>query len=130
MHPLTTRSGSSGLKHRILDRLPLLLVPAALFAVGRWEPASPGVLAIVIPAAVALFAVAFVTAPIVVFWLVPLSMVSAVYMPVWPFELLVLLLAGILLFRNLPAMRLDAIRLGPVEQRYLVFLALLLPGIV
>jgi hypothetical protein len=109
---------------------PAIAAVLAVFAVASFGATSPWGLALLAPAAVLLFTVLLTGLPLVLFWVVPLSLHAFVYLPLMHYEALVLVLAVPVLGRELPAWRSGGWRLPAFEGRYLLFLASILPGFV
>jgi hypothetical protein len=109
--------------------VPIAATLALLLAFGFAGPRDPAFWLVVGPLAVATLVLALARTQLLVLWLVPVSMCVHVYLPVLHYEALTLLLGGALLLGAWSAGRPLARHLEPVEWRYLVFLASLLPGI-
>ena len=118
-------------RRRPLDTLgPALVVGLVLFAIGLLGVLHPLSLTAVVLAGAAALVLALMNMPILVLWLVPLSMAAFIYLPVMHYEILVLLLAGGLLLQAARQPVRLRLALQPIEWRYGLFLLALLPSVV
>ncbi len=117
-------------KKRVLPGLgPALVAAAVVFLIGWMGPMNPFAWVLAAPAVLVGFILVLRTAPLIIFWAVPISMYWFVYMPVMHYEALALLAAGVTGARNLARMRLRRVVIPALEGRYLLFLLAILPGL-
>lgn len=101
-----------------------------LFGFAVAGPANPVLWAIAGPIALAMMGLAILRLPLLLFWAVPVSMCVFVYLPVLHYELLVLLLAALMVLREIPRLDVRGLRLQPFEWRYVLFMGAIVPGLV
>ncbi len=108
-----------------------MLPLAAVLAVSvlGWQDADhPAAVAILGGLGIVTFALAMRGLPVLLFWAVPVLIISPLYLPVLPYEALSLMLALPLLGSALHGLAVRAPRLDAIQWRYALFLLLLLPG--
>jgi len=104
--------------------VPALAVSALLLVVAMGWALNPLALLVLGPALVLACAFVFQASPILLYWLVPVSMVLDFKRPVQAYDVLVLLLAIATLLAARSRMRLADVRLQPIEWRFLLLMAL------
>jgi len=108
--------------------LPPVLAALALSVLGWFDADHPIALAVLGAIGLAGFGLALRSMPVLLFWACPVLVTWARYLPLLPYEALILLLGLPLLGTSLTRLFERLPRLDPVQWRYALFLLLLLPG--
>jgi hypothetical protein len=111
-----------------LSLVPVLAVLAALFVIAILGPLELTTWLLLGPLAFAAFVFAIARLPLLIFWLVPVSMCWFTYLPLVHYEALVVLLAVLLALEAIHRLDGRRLTLEPIEWRYALFLIALLPG--
>ncbi len=108
--------------------LPPLAAVLALSVLGWHDADQPVALAILGLLGIATIALAMRGLPVLLFWAAPVLIISPLYLPVLPYEALIVVLALPLLGNALTGLVVRAPLLDAIQWRYALFLLLLLPG--
>jgi len=108
--------------------LPPLVAVLALAVLGWFDVDHPVALAILGALGLVGFGLALHGLPVLLFWACPVLVILPLYLPVLPYELVIVLLSIPLVVTALSDGLARAPRLDPVQWRYGLFLLLLLPG--
>ena len=100
----------------------------ALAVLGWFDADHPLALMVLGSLGAITFVLALSGLPVLLFWAAPVMIVSPLYLPLLPYEAVMVLLALPLVGQALTSHVRTAPRLDAIQWRYLLFLALLLPG--
>lgn len=114
---------------RLVLLLPALAATAALAVVGLRGPLDPFSLLVIALASGWTLVQTLQQSPVVILWLIPVSLSVYAYLPVQHYEILVFVVAALMLASRIREGDWPRIVLQPLEVRYLVFLATTLLGV-
>ncbi len=114
---------------RLTDLVPPTAVVQGLFVLGTRGSRDPLAIAFFTLIAVPALALTIARVPLLLLWLIPVSMSVFYYAPVLHYEGLVLLVSLLLGLSAIHRFQLEKLRLEAIELRYLLFICTALPGI-